>query len=367
MPDARHEQLLHRILASRHFAHAESLKRILRYIIAKSKEGESSIREYDVAVQALGRPRSFDPKSDPIVRVSVAGIRQRLQSYFESEGSKETRRLEIPEGQFRATFREVAGGAGKRPATSATTRFWDPYITSGTDNILVYSEVLFFRDENYNYIRNIFVNDVATGQQQIQERLPEVDFDRFRPSFHFTSAGDMHCVLFLSKHFQDMERRLEVRNSRFASWNELRHCNLMFVGSSRTSKYIDSLQGEQPLVLTADAIRNRYPNQGEPVEYRRSQYLEGKLVRATEYAVITRQPGLSPNTFVTMISANHGRANEAAGLYVTREDALQRLIQKMALGPGDAFPARFQVLLQVELADLDEDVVNVEYVTHRLF
>lgn len=369
MPDGRQDRLLDRILTSRQFSHAESLKRILRYICLHSTEADgAAIREYDLAVNAIGRPEGFDPKADPIVRVSMAGIRERLRSYFETEGSHEPIRLEILAGQFRAIYTTVQDQDGETgEVTTAILQFWRPYLTSGASNVLIYAEVLFFRDEEFNYVRNIYINDAATAKQDIQARLPELDFDRFTQSYHFAPAGEMHCVLFLTKLFQDLGARLEVRTARHSAWNELRRSNLIFIGSSRTNEFIDSLQGEQPFVLTPDSIRNRYPRSGEPPEYVSRRYTEGKLPRATEYALVTRQAGLSPDTCITVVSANHGRANEAAGFYVTREDALQRMLQSMQLEGGDLLPARFQVLLQVEMMDTNDDVVSVEYVTHRVF
>src|ERR1035437_6377976 len=87
--------LLERIMESPHFAQASSLKRTLAYLCERPDEnGWHLTKEDENAVQALSRPASFDPKTDPIVRVNVAAIRQRLQAYFESEGREETLRLD---------------------------------------------------------------------------------------------------------------------------------------------------------------------------------------------------------------------------------------------------------------------------------
>ena len=310
----------------------------------------------------------FDPKSDPIVRVSVAGIRERLKSYFETEGSHEVLRLQISPTEFRASYTNVPEAESKIEERSVgLLEFWRPYLSSRMSNVLVYAEVLFFRNDAFNYVRNIFVNDVATGQEEMRARLPELDLSRYTPSYHFAPAGEMHCVLFLTKQFQDIGAPLEVRTARHTAWNELRDSNLIFIGSSRTNNFVGSLQGEQPFVLTAHSIVNRFPKGDEPSEYVSRRYMEGKLNRCTEYALVTRQGGISPNTCTTIISANHGRANEAAGFYITRADALDRMIESMGIHNGEALPGRFQVLLQVEMVDFNEDIVSVEYLTHRVF
>lgn len=368
MADER-TQLLERILASRQFAHADSLKRIVRFICASPAHSEpAQVREHEIAVRAIGRPESFDPKADPIVRVSVASIRERLRSYFETTGVHEPLRLAIAEDGYRAAYTEVPDPPAVPEIAESVMAFWRPYLTGAAPNTLVYSEVLFFRDAEFNYVRNIFVNDLASGQVDIRRKLPEIDFDRFKPSYHFTSSGEMHCVLFLSRLFQDLATRLDIRNSRFCSWSELRGSNLIFVGSSRTHQFVGSLQAGLPFQLTSDSILNRERQPGEHSEYRSYRYLDGKLERVTEFALITRQPGLTPGTSITSITANHGRAIEAAGAYLTQEDALHRMLRRAGgLQTGQVLPPRFQVLLQVELIDFDEHVVSVEYAAHRVF
>ncbi len=79
-------ELLKRLFNSRYFASAGSLRRILEYLCQRSEDREhGTVKEYDIAVHALGRPLSFDPKTDPIVRVNIATIRERLRSYFDIE------------------------------------------------------------------------------------------------------------------------------------------------------------------------------------------------------------------------------------------------------------------------------------------
>lgn len=93
------------MLESRHFAQALSLRKILEYLCRHASEPDGpSVKEYELAVFALGRPESFDPKSDPIVRVNMAAVRGRLGAFFEDEGRDEPLRLTIPKGEYRAVF-----------------------------------------------------------------------------------------------------------------------------------------------------------------------------------------------------------------------------------------------------------------------
>lgn len=364
-------RLLERILKSTHFKHAPSLKRILQYLCERAGEaGPASLKEYDIAVDVLGRPQSFDPKSDPIVRVSIAAIRQRLQAYFESAGRTEPLRLDIPKGLYRAVFSAQSSGAPPGQETEAQPpalrRFWQPYLLGHVNNLLVYTDLLFFRDDLGSYVRNIYVNSLSGGIEEIRKRLP-IDASRpLKPSFHFLSAGEVHAMLSLLQLFAQLKAPLAVRNSRFTSWNELRFSNLVLLGSSRTNAFLDSLQGGNNFVITTEAIRNLASREGEEPEYAGRHYMEGKLEKAVEPAVVTRRPGLTPGTVVTMISANHGRGIEGAGNLLTLESDLAGVLESSGFNRAEALPEHFQLLLRVHMVDFDEEVINVEYVSHRV-
>jgi hypothetical protein len=363
--------LLERIMESPHFAQASSLKRTLAYLCERPDENGANLpKEYEIAVQALSRPASFDPKTDPIVRVNVAAIRQRLQAYFETEGREETLRLEIPKGVYRAVFSALPGG-GAAPEVAETTmaarkKFWQPYLSGNAKNMLVYTDVLFFRDDSGNYLRNIYVNGLPAGVEEIRKRAPAKAFHDLKPSYHFTSAGEVQSMLALIWLFARLKAPLEVRNARFTSWNELRSSNLILLGSSRTNAFLDALQAGNNFVIAADEIRNLEPRQGEEPSYSGQRHMEGKLEKAVEPAVVTRRPGLAPGTVVTMISANHGRGVEGAAQFLTLEGDVAAALESSGLDNAGKLPAHFQWLLRVHMVDFDEEVISVERVGHRI-
>ncbi|MBI1897708.1 MAG: hypothetical protein HYZ57_16230 [Acidobacteria bacterium] len=368
-PEEERQQLLNRILASREFAHAHILKRILRYLVERSAEATNPApKEYEIAVQAMGRPERFDPRTDPIVRVSVASIRDRLLAYFAGEGQQERLHLSIPKGQYLAVFTPT--GAGQKPADEAHARslgrFWKPYLSGQAANVIVYTEPLFFRDDHGHYFRDWYVNDLATGREQLRTRLGLESFGPLHPSFHYLSTGEVHCMLSLSRMFHEMGLPLETRNSRISSWNELGDSNLILLGSPRTNNFVSTLQGEESFVVDADRIENRGPVGGEQACYRGRRYLDGNLMRMSEYALVTRRPGLSPGCAVTMIAANHGRAIEGAGHFLTLEDRVQSVIETMGLRRASHMPPHFQLLMQVETIDVDDEVARVQCVAHRV-
>jgi hypothetical protein len=186
-----------------------------------------------------------------------------------------------------------------------------------------------------------------------------------KPSFHFLSAGEVNAMVSLIQLFTRLDAPLTVQNSRFTSWTELRFSNLILLGSSRTNPFLDSLQGGSNFMITTDTIRNVRPRAGEEPTYTGQRYMEGKLEKAAEPAVVTRRPGLTPGTTVTMICANHGRGIEGAGNLLTLENELGGVLDNAGFSANGLLPECFQLLLRVHMVDFDEEVLNVEYVSHR--
>lgn len=96
---------LQSVLASGIFNRAPNLAQVLTYVCEKYFEGEADlIKEYNIAVEALGRPPGFDQKRDSIVRVEAHRLRKRLREYYEAEGAGHPVRIDIPSGQYAPQF-----------------------------------------------------------------------------------------------------------------------------------------------------------------------------------------------------------------------------------------------------------------------
>lgn len=98
-------QELEAMLASGTFDRAPNLAHILRYVCAKYFEGAGEqIKEYNIAVEALGRPPDFDQKRDSIVRVEAHRLRKRLKEFYEADGLSHPVQIDIPPGQYAPRF-----------------------------------------------------------------------------------------------------------------------------------------------------------------------------------------------------------------------------------------------------------------------
>ncbi len=123
------------LLASGIFDRAPNLAQVLTYVCERYFEGTAEqIKEYNIAVEALGRPAVFNQKRDSIVRVEAHRLRKRLREYYESDGAGHSVRIDIPPGQYAPTFVhqltpraqtvEDAAAAAQRAAVSVPASNW---------------------------------------------------------------------------------------------------------------------------------------------------------------------------------------------------------------------------------------------------
>src|SRR6266404_4448174 len=99
-PEQVREQL-DRILRSGSFRNAPALQRLLQYVTSKSAEGQvTHLKEYTIGIDVFGRGDGYDPKIDPVVRVEMHRIRQKLKEYYQNEGANDAIFVEIPTGHY---------------------------------------------------------------------------------------------------------------------------------------------------------------------------------------------------------------------------------------------------------------------------
>jgi len=79
------ESILKDVKASRCFGRSERQMRLFTYLLKyETLEKSSPITQYAIALDVLGRPESFDPTTDSIVRVEMHRLRSSLENYNNS-------------------------------------------------------------------------------------------------------------------------------------------------------------------------------------------------------------------------------------------------------------------------------------------
>lgn len=96
---------LERVLSSKYFVHAPMKQRFLRLICEFHLNGRGSeLNEYLIGREVFDRDNSYNPATDPIVRVGAHGIREKLVRYYQKEGANDEVQIDIPIGSYEPSF-----------------------------------------------------------------------------------------------------------------------------------------------------------------------------------------------------------------------------------------------------------------------
>ena len=116
IPREERERELQALLQSGLVRENTDLYTLLRYLGKKSLENGDALKEYTIGVEALGKPRDYDPRLDPTVRVDISKLRAKLREYYREQGAAKAVHFEIPRGEYHLTFVRGPGAAPARKA-----------------------------------------------------------------------------------------------------------------------------------------------------------------------------------------------------------------------------------------------------------
>jgi hypothetical protein len=133
------------VLSSQAFSESPVLARLLKYLCSNHfNENKSTLNEYKIGVEALGRPADFDPATNSSVRVEMHRLRARLRKYYETEGADHTFRIMVMEGRYELQFtrREdrLAASSDKQEETGRSAdlrKKWIAYKTVAIPAVVI--------------------------------------------------------------------------------------------------------------------------------------------------------------------------------------------------------------------------------------
>ena len=94
---------LDKILVSPAFFRAPQMRRFLSFIVERQLSGDcrpEGLKETVIGSSVFGRLATYDPKSDPVVRVEARRLRAKLEEYYEGTGKLDDIRIVIPIGSY---------------------------------------------------------------------------------------------------------------------------------------------------------------------------------------------------------------------------------------------------------------------------
>jgi hypothetical protein len=112
------------IVSSEDFPASERNKSVLQYLVESyAQNREEDISAYHIATRIYGRPASFDPIKDPIVRIEIARLRRDLEMYYLKSGQRNSLRLSIPKGRYLPSFVRVPLDASNEAKANTISPF----------------------------------------------------------------------------------------------------------------------------------------------------------------------------------------------------------------------------------------------------
>ncbi|HVL20558.1 MAG TPA: tetratricopeptide repeat protein, partial [Amaricoccus sp.] len=128
-PAADVREQLERMLSGAALRLSARRRDLLRFLVEETLEGRSDrLKGFTVATAVFGRDGSFDPSSDPVVRLEARRLRSDLDSYYVDAGNRDPVRITIPKGGYVPHFEwqvrgadpeETPGPPAEEPAATA--------------------------------------------------------------------------------------------------------------------------------------------------------------------------------------------------------------------------------------------------------
>jgi hypothetical protein len=127
------QQQLEKLLATPLFNSSKRYPSFLKLVVARVLAGQTDqLKERVLGVEIFGRPADYDTNSDPIVRVTAAEIRKRIEQYYQDPRHSQEIRFFLPAGSYAPQFSwpgrpsGLPAGSTELPPPSAEKSYLPP-------------------------------------------------------------------------------------------------------------------------------------------------------------------------------------------------------------------------------------------------
>ncbi len=378
-----------RLVRSKAFETSEVHRRLLQYLADKTIQGEAErLKEYTIGLEAFGKPDSYDPRHDSIVRLQVGRLRQKLAAYYQNEASANDLVISLPKGGFKLNFEVLhtqtpaaPAPGGRRqgwilgvisalvlvwaiaatvlwlsarrsapPAAAWTPELqalWAPVLESRRSLMLCVGAPLFVRVPSWGFFRDPRSNDWDEVNRsdritELRKSRPDADLS---PSYSFTGVGEASAGVLLARLLSTRKPELLLTRSNLLSWQQISDHDIIFVGPPKFNRQLQAAALTQDIVVEADGIRNLKPRAGEPA-YLEDRIVPGKISEGETHALISRLPGISGVGELLILAGNASPDTLAAAEWLTQPWRARELVGRLRT-PSGTIPRYFQVVIKV--------------------
>jgi hypothetical protein len=394
-----------RLVNSEFLQGSEALCKLLQYLAHHTLNSRNQhLKEYQIAVEVLGRAPDFDPQSDASVRVQVARLRGKLTEYYNSVGVNDPVLIDLPKGRYALTFEFRADApkpeaapppkptAGAKPALESVSppappaRNWPRGLLAA---VIVAATLLSIGAAVYwRYLTNpkpaarsseagrmpateafwspflhasqepivVFSNATFVGTAESGMRYFEPSKDSHeKTTQHYTGVGEVLGVLQLGRLFWQHGGEFRIKQGGLFTLDEARNNNLVFVGSPTENLALLQIANTHEFVFRrlaagdrrTEAIVDLHPRPGQPSVYPSSPQ---SGTADMDYAIVALMHGLEPSQWTLIVAGVTTLGTQAAVNYVCEEGSLKELLHRLNVKKGSDLKP-FEALLRVRVAN----------------
>jgi hypothetical protein len=358
---------LERITQSTPFRTSEIHRALLAYLVEKSLSGEAdSVKEYTIGLEVFRKPPSYDPRQESTVRMHVSRVRQKLDEYYQTEGSSDPVIIGLPKGAFKISFAQRAelSVPNAPPAESSGRRDWRVWAAGFTVVLIIavaFGMHYWRRNTTQSWPRENTELDRLWEPLLSSERPLIVCLSNAPLTPELTAAGTAGGAFLLGKFFASRKKDASIENGNQVSIVELAIHNVVFIGPAAGNRNIQRIMAGLDLVLEPAGIRNLTPRPGENATF--IDHLADDADLEESYALVTHMPGLNGDGDALYFSGS--QVGSVVGAVRTFSDPSWAGV--LASGMKDAsgaIPRYYQAVLKVR--SMDGTPVDISYMTHRI-
>ena len=366
--DAQQEairQQLERMLANPLFKYSKRYPNLLRYVVEKTLDGQTSeLKERSLGVAVFGREPDYDTNVDPVVRATAGEIRKRIAQYYHEPGHATEVRIDLSPRSYIPEFEiapvqpvvvsapQAAPPAAPQPALrwrglaigaaiglvvaaiawlspwarqSNLERFWKPVLDSSNTVLLCIGQREFLGSSPEP-------GQLARADLPSAPSMPITLFQLYYLGSQNLSLPDVTTVGRLTGLLQTKGKSFHIRGQLSTDFAELRDGPVVLVGAF-DNDWTLRLTGPMRFSFDRDHdtfwIRDREnPSRRERAVDYRTPYLSLN----EDYALISRT--LDPTTarMVVVVGGLTGYGTIAAGEFLTDPTYLEALAKRAPKG-----------------------------------
>jgi hypothetical protein len=409
-----------RILQSDTLRASGVLRRLLRYLADKAFTGEADqLKEYTIGVDAFGKPPTYDPRQDAIVRLQIGRLRQKLGEYYRTEGKDDPVVLDLPKGHFklkwemrptvpeirldglakvrqdelenarqwrRATmvlglaflilafwgvysatllWRSRQNQSGLAPWTPELEQLWQPFLASRRPLVIAIADPLFIELLGTGiFFRKISLRrpEDAADSAELSELRRFLGNPDMQPAYSYTPTGELMSSFLVGKLLGSRRQDIRLARSSQLPLQELGDNNVILIGPEVViDPKLPGLQLRPELVQTPEGIRNLHPQSGEPAFFA-DKRLGSAPNDGEAYALISHAPGPLASTVIQSFTSSRTWGREGAVQAFT-DVALARMLIRHLRKPSGDLPRYYQIVVRVKFSD--GVPTDIAYVLHR--